>query len=142
MSYLEALQPHKGGISSGSPTSIFASGTEPIQTDNFGSAVIPTLETLQPHKGGISSGSATRIFASGAEPRRTDNFRSAVISAAVIPASEPIRTDNFRPATITASTNGSIQGPPSFLPVFFGAGLAMLIILNSGRGSLFTLNFR
>ena len=55
---------------------------------------------------------------------------------------EPIRTDNFRPATITASTNGSIQGPPSMLPVFFGAGLAMLIILNSGRGSLFTLNFR
>ena len=54
---------------------------------------------------------------------------------------EPIRTDNFRPATITTSTNGSIQGPPSFLPVFFGAGLAMLIILNSGRGSLFTLNF-
>ena len=52
--------------------------------------------------------------------------------------SEPRRTDNFRPATIT---NGSIQGPPSFLPVFFGAGLAMLIILNSGRGSLFTLNF-
>ena len=55
---------------------------------------------------------------------------------------EPIRTDNFRPATITASTNGNIQGPPSMLPVFFGAGLAMLIILNSGRGSLFTLNFR
>ena len=55
---------------------------------------------------------------------------------------EPRRTDNFRPATITASTNGSIQGPPSMLPVFFGAGLAMLIILNSGRGSLFTLNFR
>ena len=55
---------------------------------------------------------------------------------------EPRRTDNFKPATITAPTNGSIQGPPSFLPVFFGAGLAMLIILNSGRGSLFTLNFR
>jgi hypothetical protein len=54
---------------------------------------------------------------------------------------EPIRTDNFRPATITTSTNGNIQGPPSMLPVFFGAGLAMLIILNSGRGSLFTLNF-
>ena len=117
MSYLEALQPHKGGISSGSPTSIFAS--QPIPTDNVRSAVIPA-----------------------SEPRRTDNFRSAVISAAVIPASEPIRTDNFRPATITASTNGNIQGPPSMLPVFFGAGLAMLIILNSGRGSLFTLNFR
>ena len=55
--------------------------------------------------------------------------------------SEPRRTDNFRPATITTSTNGSIQGPPSILPVVFGAGLAMLIILNSGRGSLFTLNF-
>ena len=55
---------------------------------------------------------------------------------------EPRRTDNFKPATITAPTNGSIQGPPSMLPVFFGAGLAMLIILNSGRGSLFILNFR
>jgi hypothetical protein len=54
---------------------------------------------------------------------------------------EPIRTDNFRPATITVTDNGSIK-PPSMLPVFFGAGLAMLIILNSGRGSLFTLNFR
>jgi hypothetical protein len=43
--------------------------------------------------------------------------------------------------TCSGATNGSIQGPPSFLPVFFGAGLAMLIILNSGRGSLFTLNF-
>ena len=119
MSYLEALQPHKGGISSGSPTKIFASGAELIQTDNFRSAVIPA-----------------------SEPRRIDNFRSAVIPASVMPASEPIRTDNFRPATITASTNGNIQGPPSMLPVFFGAGLAMLIILNSGRGSLFTLNFR
>ena len=55
---------------------------------------------------------------------------------------EPIRTDNFRPATITVTDNGSVKGPPSMLPVFFGAGLAMLIILNSGRGSLFTLNFR
>ena len=53
---------------------------------------------------------------------------------------EPIRTDNFRPATITVTDNGSIK-PPSFLPVFFGAGLAMLIILNSSRASLFTLNF-
>ena len=59
---------------------------------------------------------------------------------AVQTGSEPIRTDNFRPATITASENGSIK-PPSFLPVFFGAGLAMLIILNSSRASLFTLNF-
>ena len=90
----------------------------------------------------------------GPEPRRTDNFKPATITASTngsiqgppqIPVqtgSEPRRTDNFRPATITTSTNGSIQGPPSFLPVFFGAGLAMLIILNSGRGSLFTLNFR
>ena len=53
---------------------------------------------------------------------------------------EPIRTDNFRPATITVTDNRSIK-PPSFLPVFFGAGLAMLIILNSSRASLFTLNF-
>ena len=60
---------------------------------------------------------------------------------AVQTRSEPIRTDNFRPATITVTDNGSIK-PPSMLPVFFGAGLAMLIILNSGRGSLFTLNFR
>ena len=78
------------------------------------------LEYLQPQHGGMSSGTSTRIIAPRAEPRRTDNFR---------------------PATITASTNGSIQEPPSMLPVFFGAGLAMLIILNSGRGSLFTLNF-
>ena len=42
MSYLEALQPHKGGISSGSPTSIFAS--QPIPTDNVRSAVIPASE--------------------------------------------------------------------------------------------------
>ena len=60
---------------------------------------------------------------------------------AVLQGPEPIRTDNFRPATITVTDNGSIK-PPSMLPVFFGAGLAMLIILNSGRGSLFTLNFR
>jgi hypothetical protein len=56
--------------------------------------------------------------------------------------SEPRRTDNFRPATITVTDNGSGINTPSMLPVFFGAGLAMLIILNSSRSSLFTLNFR
>jgi hypothetical protein len=61
---------------------------------------------------------------------------------AVMPTSEPRRTDNFRPATITVTDNGSGINTPSMLPVFFGAGLAMLIILNSSRSSLFTLNFR
>ena len=99
------------------------------------------LESLQPHKGGISSGSPTKIFASS-EPIRTDNFRSTVMPTAVMPTSEPRRTDNFRPATITVTDNGSGINTPSMLPVFFGAGLAMLIILNSSRSSLFTLNFR
>ena len=63
---------------------------------------------------------------------------------AVQTGSEPRRTDNFRPATITASTNGSIQGPPSMLPVFFGAGMALFIIYNARNAGFgnFTFNFR
>jgi hypothetical protein len=55
--------------------------------------------------------------------------------------SEPRRTDNFRPATIT---NGSIQGPPSILPVVFGAGMALFIIYNAQKAGFgnFTFNFR
>ena len=53
-----------------------------------------------------------------------------------------ILQDNFKPATITATDNGNIK-PPSMLPVFFGAGIALFIILNaknSGFGN-FTFNF-
>jgi hypothetical protein len=57
---------------------------------------------------------------------------------------EPIRTDNFRPATITASTNGSIQEPPSIIPLVFGAGMALFIIYNARNAGFgnFTFNFR
>ena len=61
---------------------------------------------------------------------------------AILQEPEPQRADNFKPATITATDNGSIK-PPSMLPVFFGAGIALFIILNaknSGFGN-FTFNF-
>ena len=53
-----------------------------------------------------------------------------------------ILQDNFKPATITAPDNGSIK-PPSMLPVFFGAGLAIFIILNAKNSGFgyFTINF-
>ena len=54
-----------------------------------------------------------------------------------------ILQDNFKPATITATENGHIAKPPSILPVVFGAGIALFIILNaknSGFGN-FTFNF-
>jgi hypothetical protein len=60
MSDLEYLQPNHGGISSGTPTRIFASET--IRTDNVRPAVMPA-----------------------SEPRRTDNFRS---SGSIITVSE------------------------------------------------------
>ena len=58
--------------------------------------------------------------------------------------SEPRRTDNFRPATITTSTNVNKQGPPSILPVVFGAGMALFIIYNARNAGFgnFTFNFR
>ena len=63
---------------------------------------------------------------------------------AILQEPEPQRADNFKPATITASTNGSIQGPPSMLPVFLGAGMALFIIYNARNAGFgnFTFNFR
>ena len=46
MSDLEYLQPQHGGMSSGTPTSIFAPGAEPRRTDNFRSS--GSLITVSP----------------------------------------------------------------------------------------------
>ena len=60
MSDLEYLQPHKGGVATGTPTSIFVS--EPIRSNNVRPAVMPA-----------------------SEPIRTGNFRS---SGSIITVSE------------------------------------------------------
>ena len=60
-----------------------------------------------------------------------------------IPESEPRRPDNFTQATITTPENGTPIKPPSFIPVFIGAGLAMLFIVNNKNSNAsFSFNFR
>lgn len=58
----------------------------------------------------------------------------------------PITTVNFQPAPLLPPEDGTVK-PVSFLPVFFGAGLALIFILNAknsvgnGLGN-YTFNFR
>lgn len=55
----------------------------------------------------------------------------------------PITTVNFQPAPLLPPEDGTVK-PVSILPVIFGAGLCLLIILNAKNNGLgnFTLNLR
>jgi len=60
-----------------------------------------------------------------------------------IPESDPKRFDNFNQSTITPPENGTPIKPPSFIPVLFGVGFAMLFIAyNKTSNASFSFNFR